>query len=64
MTQEEANKKILEGWSKERLAEEWVREHIKYNELKSRIEEAIEFLNNINCIDFTALIKILEGKNE
>lgn len=39
MTQEEANKKILEGWSKERLAEEWVREHIKYNELKDQIED-------------------------
>lgn len=109
MTQEEANRKILEGWSKERLAEEWVREHIKYNELKdqienlqqenerlkelvdadnesydiqetiinrqkselleqedykSRCEKAIEFLNNIDCMDFTPLIKILEGKNE
>ena len=39
MTQEEANKMILDMWPKERLAEEWVREHIKYNELKQENEE-------------------------
>jgi len=42
MTQEEANKIILDGWAKERLAEEWVREHIKYNEMKQENEELKE----------------------
>ena len=42
MTQEEANKMILDMWSKERLAEEWHREHIKYNELKQENEELKE----------------------
>lgn len=45
MTQEEKNKMILDGWSKERLAEEWVREHIKYNELKQENEELKELCN-------------------
>ena len=42
MTQKEANKMILDGWQKERLAEEWVREHIKYNELKQENEKLKE----------------------
>lgn len=45
MTQEEANKMILDMWSKERLAEEWVREHIKYNELKQENEKLKELCN-------------------
>ena len=45
MTQEEANKMILDMWPKERLAEEWVREHIKYNELKQENEKLKELCN-------------------
>lgn len=42
MTQQEANKMILEMWSKERLAQEWVKEHIRYNELQEENEELKE----------------------
>lgn len=45
MTQEEKNKLILSKWTKERLAEEWVREHIKYNDLKEELEKLEEQVN-------------------
>ena len=51
MTQEEINKIILDNWDKEGLANGWVNEHIKNNELKqqveylqSKIDKAIEYI--------------------
>ena len=38
MTQEEINKIILDNWDKEGLANGWVNEHIKNNELKQQVE--------------------------
>lgn len=54
MTQEEINKKILDNWDKEGLANGWVNEHIKNNELKqqveylqSKIDNAIEYCKEV-----------------
>ena len=37
MTQEEKNKIILDNWDKESLANGWVNEHIKNNQLKEQV---------------------------
>ena len=58
MSEEEKKQKILDMWDKESLANEWVKEHIKYNytkedldqaqeiiiELQQRIDKAIEYI--------------------
>ena len=55
MTQEEINRMILDKWDKEGLANGWVNEHIKNNELKqqveylqSKIDKAIEYVSNLS----------------
>lgn len=48
MTQEEANKLILEHWSKEGLAKGWVEEHIKYNAIKEENEELQQIIAELN----------------
>lgn len=48
MTQEEANKLILEHWSKEGIAKGWVEEHIKYNAVKEENEELKELITELN----------------
>lgn len=44
MSEEEKKQKILDMWDKESLANEWVKEHIKYNYTKEDLDQAQEII--------------------
>ena len=45
MNKEKMNKLILQQWTKERLAEEWIREHIERKQLLEENEKLKELCN-------------------